>query len=728
MRFNTSVESKHGSGDGAIEIENNEIAIFKKSQAVFYAFGAIGTALAHGKEIMRFSLDDVSSYEVTEHLFSNDLRIVLCGGDYVKIGLKSELRDYLLPLLEKAVTKNAENRSPAEKQLQESPESSCIRPLVDYSKDAESQKRVALCASCGAPLVDGATFCNKCGAKAFSDKSKMFCNRCGSPLVEGATFCNRCGASVNQDKLAQNESKSHAAERLSFSANQDLASIIIKGLDIDDPKIKRAFIFAEDGDWDKADSYFEAALDSDPTNAGVYFGKALVELKITTTEGLIDNLDALEHSQSYQRAIRFGGTEIKALLDAIVDTVYSDERNTSSPAVYHRAKKAMASAKTQADYLAAADLFKSILSFSDAEQCMGECLNEAHACFCSGIYNQALSLMAKETIDDYNAAIAQFSSISTWKDSRWKIQLCQKKIQELTLKKEEEEKAKKLALEEEEKQNKLSAQKRRTIAIVTVGLVVLFVATLVLTTAIKPNRRLSKAKALIASGDYISAYELLENWDYKDSKETLKAIKNYYYDYLFENASVGSRIFFGSYEQDGASYNGKEDIEWIVLAKEKGKILLISRNIIDVKKFDSRSKITWEKSELRSWLNKTFLSEAFTTEERNSILSTRLIMDQNSEYKTSGGNNTTDKVFILSESEVTQYFGEGISAAATPTVFAQSIQLRQFDDAKSWWLRTLGRNDTEFECVLSNGAVFEWGTSLNHMYGVRPAIWIKYSD
>ncbi len=44
---------------------------------------------------------------------------------------------------------------------------------------------------------------------------------------------------------------------------------------------------------------------------------------------------------------------------------------------------------------------------------------------------------------------------------------------------------------------------------------------------------------------------------------------------------VGDVIYFGSYEQDNNLSNGKEEIEWIVLAKENRKALLISKYALD---------------------------------------------------------------------------------------------------------------------------------------------------
>lgn len=56
--------------------------------------------------------------------------------------------------------------------------------------DAEQEGDV--CASCGAPLLDGDSFCRKCGSRA-----GMKCPSCGEPLTEGDTFCGKCGTRIS---------------------------------------------------------------------------------------------------------------------------------------------------------------------------------------------------------------------------------------------------------------------------------------------------------------------------------------------------------------------------------------------------------------------------------------------------------------------------------------------------------------------------------------------------
>jgi hypothetical protein len=64
-------------------------------------------------------------------------------------------------------------------------------------------KAEALCPSCGVPVVDGAAFCQTCGARLADPDDEVrapvrFCVSCGAQLREGARFCPKCGQGMPQ--------------------------------------------------------------------------------------------------------------------------------------------------------------------------------------------------------------------------------------------------------------------------------------------------------------------------------------------------------------------------------------------------------------------------------------------------------------------------------------------------------------------------------------------------
>ena len=284
-------------------------------------------------------------------------------------------------------------------------------------------------------------------------------------------------------------------------------------------------------------------------------------------------------------------------------------------------------------------------------------------------------------------------------------------------------------------EEKAAKKHMRTIAIVTPVIVACIAFVIVLSTQIIPRQKLNKAITLIDSGDYKAAYILLDNIDYKNSKEIQKNIKPQYQIALLSEAEIGSYVLYGSYEQDNDTSNGKEDIEWIVLAKEGNKALIISKYALDCKQYDmSMSDTTWETCSLRKWLNGPFLN-TFSVEERNSIIDTTVTADKNPSYNTSPGNDTTDKVFLLSITEVNKYFSSDEARKCAPTDYAkaQGVWTNSIystgDRAACWWLRSPGMLSDHAALVLGAGSVHIDGRGVfNIPGGIRPALWIDFGS
>lgn len=194
---------------------------------------------------------------------------------------------------------------------------------------------------------------------------------------------------------------------------------------------------------------------------------------------------------------------------------------------------------------------------------------------------------------------------------------------------------------------------------------------------------------------------------------------------------VGKYITLGSYEQDNNRSNGKERIEWLVLAKQGDKALVISRYALDCKTFNStKTNVTWETSSMRSWLNNDFMNAAFTSSEKSRIATTTVAADANPSYTTSPGNSTRDKVFLLSAKEANRYFASDKARLCTPTDYAiaqgaWTSTIEGNEEACWWWLRTPGYRQTEATSVGTAGTVNDFGDSVDRVRdAVRPAMWI----
>jgi len=134
--------------------------------------------------------------------------------------------------------------------------------------------------------------------------------------------------------------------------------------------------------------------------------------------------------------------------------------------------------------------------------------------------------------------------------------------------------------------------------------------------------------------------------------------------------SNSQKYYWDPYATDGYRYFLYEPIKWRVLNKDGNKLFLMCDNIVDYRMMVGyTSSDTWETCHLREWLNsETILSEdaartmkgvpgfyksAFTETEKKQILVTDVVQDENPYYKTKNGNDTKDKVFLLSFTEVT---------------------------------------------------------------------------
>jgi hypothetical protein len=166
-------------------------------------------------------------------------------------------------------------------------------------------------------------------------------------------------------------------------------------------------------------------------------------------------------------------------------------------------------------------------------------------------------------------------------------------------------------------------------------------------------------------------------------------------------AWTGSKVYYG-------------DKLWRVL-DDSG--FLFSEDLLETKAYhDTRSGITWENCTLRSYLNGQTLNSNFTGTEQDAIKDTSVTNGSNPDYETAGGNNTTDKLFLLSLAEV-KNSNYGFGSDATRAASAR------------WWLRSPGLDDNSAASVYNDGYVDSSGYNVSDGTGsVRPAFNLNLSS
>ena len=203
-------------------------------------------------------------------------------------------------------------------------------------------------------------------------------------------------------------------------------------------------------------------------------------------------------------------------------------------------------------------------------------------------------------------------------------------------------------------------------------------------------------------------------------------------------AKVGDVIEFG-------------DWNWRVLDVQDGKLLIITEQIINTDSYNTeRTSITWEKCTLRKYLNGEFYAK-FSKEEQGLIAETRISNPDNMWYEYGkGGNNTIDKVFLLSLEEVLRYFGDSGDyvnknrnkqegyypkdkwvPSAIGVGFSDAYDNNRMamyeNEPHSWWLRSPGGLDDRAAMISEGGAVFVNGMFVaDGVVGIRPVLWMKH--
>ena len=194
------------------------------------------------------------------------------------------------------------------------------------------------------------------------------------------------------------------------------------------------------------------------------------------------------------------------------------------------------------------------------------------------------------------------------------------------------------------------------------------------------------------------------------------------------DASVGDVIQFAGFD-------------WYVLEVSDGIAKIVSVNLLDSDQYNYVvTKMTWEESSIRENLNGFYLDKFFSDEEKALIAETTVVNDDNPWFGTPGGNNTKDKLFLLSVEEVVRYFGDSGLLANRPE---DSVGIHdEYSEARIaaydrtgidswWWLRSPGDGPTQAALVSQFGTISVSGFDVavdDHFPegrgGIRPALWL----
>lgn len=221
-----------------------------------------------------------------------------------------------------------------------------------------------------------------------------------------------------------------------------------------------------------------------------------------------------------------------------------------------------------------------------------------------------------------------------------------------------------------------------------------------------------------------------------------------------KRAEVGDIVQMGTYEQDGDTET-EDPIYWDVLDKDGDSILIISHDVIGYQRFsDSPNCVIWEDSQIRTWLNEEFYTDAFDKETQACIKESVLENPSIAGYVTGvdeanqeSRGDTTDRIFLLSQKEIEKYYGHKLPKAEALLCKPSKAVLQRYEEIEqqrvrekvpfvtsvpdvsegiSWMLRSTGKSQNQISIIRGDGYYSQ--CLADYYQGVRPAMWIYVGD
>lgn len=274
---------------------------------------------------------------------------------------------------------------------------------------------------------------------------------------------------------------------------------------------EKGFALLRQRDFSAADICFRQVLDDAPENAMAHLGRLLAECECTAPKELANCSRPITESPHYEKVIQFGNKKLKSFLE----TCARRPQHAGADEGYTRAVAAMKHATTDEHYRQAAQMFRQLGGYADAEARAQECLKQAEILRKDGIYYSALAAMKK---GDAAGAAALFGQIPGWRDAN--IQAVQSK-QRLEAQKAAEYK----------KDHWVTRAGRRIAATLLVAALIITGIYLFVVKYLIPQQKYDAAQTLLEAGkreEAIEAFQALT--DFRDSTQRVLEIQEDWYN------------------------------------------------------------------------------------------------------------------------------------------------------------------------------------------------------
>ena len=493
-----------------------------------------------------------------------------------------------------------------------------------------------------------------------------------------------------------------------------------------DALIDRAFISLEDGEFEKADELCEMALNLNPRNANAYMGKLMADLKVPKIELLGDSSVPFDSHPQYKKIMRFGDEQLVTQLQ---------QYNLS---IRDRIKRAR-DAEIETDRI--------IKKYNETVSAF--CLAEAVIM----IEEESLRSIEK-AIDNTKKEINRFQEELTNTGNIF-MGKRRRDLEQCIF--QRKDKLNELEKKAEESKSKIDNARMSQISKPDHKMMVYQIANVYYQKQLYSKAAKEFVKILDDFGDVsllINQDEILKReidsrikyreeytreekedaasiYDAAQEEAIIEVKTKKQHKAVAEFGVIGNTVRFGSYVK--AQNSVKEPIEWIVTSYSDGFAQLVCKYGIEAHKFHSvaSSTLTWEKSDIRRWLNFEFFQMAFSAGEKKSIKQREVINDYyrgNPKWYTDGGATTVDRVYLLSYAEAMSLLS-GSQRICYATSYARSNGANVTKDGTgSWWLRSPGNNSHMNSSYIGVDGKIHASLSTISSIMVRPSIWVNLME
>lgn len=322
--------------------------------------------------------------------------------------------------------------------------------------------------------------------------------------------CPNCGSSSTVVLTSDELETYRNNEPVNINANPQMISINTNASP--ESLVERGMLFLEDQEWDKANIYFENALDADPKNVRAYIGKLLGDLHLSKEELLISCEEDFTDNPNYKKALRFSTEQEKEQLESI-----NKER------IYKIAKEV-----SRTDLKRAIEFLDPIKDYKDVSQLIDSYTETIK----SNDYETALSARESQSIFQLSKAVSLLEKLGDYRESKKVVAEYQRRIEALKeeqSKRQQTEAQKAAALEEERakqaaKEAEIIRQQRRKrekrFGIASVAVIAIIAIAVIAVKTIVPMQKYNTAVTLMENGEYEAAIEAFDELgNYKDSAE-----------------------------------------------------------------------------------------------------------------------------------------------------------------------------------------------------------------